>query len=91
MAEVGLLPFSRIALEVCRVVLPPELASASTSSQLLAILCLERYEDWIFREAEVRLGKHPELRETCHNFLSPTGHQVSHCHLGVAGCRIEIR
>jgi hypothetical protein len=24
--------------------------------QLLAVLCLMRYEDWAFREAEVRLG-----------------------------------
>jgi Transposase domain (DUF772) len=28
----------------------------------LAILCLMRYEDWTFREAEVRLGEHQELR-----------------------------
>ena len=31
--------------------------------QLLAILCLMRYEDWTFREAEVRLGEHRELRQ----------------------------
>src|SRR5438132_5585515 len=30
--------------------------------QLLAILCLMRYEDWTFREAEVRLSEHRELR-----------------------------
>ena len=29
----------------------------------LAILCLMRYEDWTFREAEVRLGEHRELRQ----------------------------
>ena len=33
-----------------------------TQPQLLAILCLMRYEDWAFREAEVRLGEHRELR-----------------------------
>jgi hypothetical protein len=26
------------------------------------VLCLMRYEDWTFREAEVRLREHPELR-----------------------------
>jgi len=34
-----------------------------TPPQLLAILCLMRYEDWTFREAEVRLGEHRELRQ----------------------------
>jgi hypothetical protein len=33
-----------------------------TQPSLLAILCLMRYEDWTFREAEVRLGEHQELR-----------------------------
>src|SRR5262249_5391101 len=30
--------------------------------QLLAVLCLMRYEDWTFREAEVRPAEHQELR-----------------------------
>jgi Transposase DDE domain/Transposase domain (DUF772) len=30
--------------------------------QLRAIVCLMRYEDWTFREAEVRLAEHAELR-----------------------------
>ncbi|MGA9062698.1 MAG: hypothetical protein WB341_13655, partial [Terracidiphilus sp.] len=30
--------------------------------QLLAVLCLMRFEDWTFREAEVRLREHTELR-----------------------------
>jgi hypothetical protein len=34
-----------------------------TQPQLLAILCLMRYEDWTFREAEVRLSEHRELRQ----------------------------
>ncbi|MGH9692124.1 MAG: transposase, partial [Candidatus Acidiferrales bacterium] len=34
-----------------------------TQPQLLAILCLMRYEDWTFREAEVRLGEHRESRQ----------------------------
>ena len=68
MAEVGLLPFARSALEVCRAVLPlyPTRFSKHqfTQPQLLAILCLMRYEDWTFHEAEVRLGERRELRQT---------------------------
>jgi hypothetical protein len=67
MAEVGLLPFARIALQVAKAVLPRFRSRFSkhqfTQPQLLAILCLMRYEDWTFREAEVRLGEHRELRE----------------------------
>ena len=67
MAEVGLLPFARIALQVSRAVLPRYRSRFSkrqfTQPQLLAILCLMRYEDWTFREAEVRLGEHRELRQ----------------------------
>src|SRR5712672_1271164 len=66
MAEVGLLPFARIALQVCRAVLPRYRSRFSkhqfNQPQLLAVLCLMRYEDWTFREAEVRLGEHQELR-----------------------------
>ena len=67
MAEVGLLTFARIAWEVGRAVLPPYRTPFSkhqfTQPQLLAVLCLMRYEDWTFREAEVRLREHRELRE----------------------------
>lgn len=67
MAEVGLLAFARTALEVGRSVLPPYRTRFSkhqfTQPQLLAILCLMRYEDWTFREAEVRLHEHRELRQ----------------------------
>jgi len=60
MAEVGLLPFARIALQVSKAVLPRYRSRFSkhqfTQPQLLAILCLMRYEDWTFREVEVRLG-----------------------------------
>ncbi len=67
MAEVGLLAFARTALEVGRAVLPPYRTRFSkrqfTQPQLLAILGLMRYEDWTFREAEVRLGEHGELRQ----------------------------
>ena len=66
MAEVGLLPFARVALQVATRVLPPYRSRFSkhqfTQPQLLAVLCLMRYEDWTFREAEVRLREHRELR-----------------------------
>ena len=68
MAEVGLLPFARIALQVSGAVLPRHPSRFSkhqfNQPQLLAIPCLMRYEDWTFREAEVRLGEHRELRQT---------------------------
>ena len=67
MAEVGLLAFARIAREAGRAVLPPYRSRFSKHQfkqpQLLAILCLLRYADWIFREAEVRLREHRELRQ----------------------------
>ena len=66
MAEVGLLPFARVALEVATAVLPPYRSRFSkhqfTQPQLLAVLCLMRYEDWTFRETEVRLREHSQLR-----------------------------
>ena len=67
MAEVGLLPFARVALQVSKAVLPRYRSRFSkhqfNQPPLLAILCLMRYEDWTFREAEVRLGEHRELRQ----------------------------
>ena len=67
MAEIGLLPFARVALQVATRVLPAYRTRFSkhqfTQPQLLAVLCLMRYEDWTFREAEVRLREHRELRE----------------------------
>src|SRR5207237_8297804 len=66
MSEVGLVPFARVALEVSREVVPAYSHRFSpqrfTQPQLLAILCLMRYEDWTFRAAEVRLAEHRELR-----------------------------
>src|SRR5881396_3350091 len=66
MSEVGLVPFARVALEVSREVVPAYSHRVSpqrfTQPQLLAILCLMRYEDWTFRAAEVRLAEHAELR-----------------------------
>jgi Transposase DDE domain/Transposase domain (DUF772) len=66
MAEVGLVPFARVALRVGQAVLPAYRSKYSkhrfTQPQLLAMLCLMRYADWTFREAEVRLAEHHELR-----------------------------
>ena len=66
MAEVGLVLFARTALEVMREVLPAYSGKYSkhtfTQPQLMTILCLMRFEDWTFREAEVRLAEHSDLR-----------------------------
>ena len=66
MPEIGLLSFARVARDVATAVLPPYRSRFSkhqfTQPQLLAILCLMRYQDWTFREAKVRLREHSELR-----------------------------
>lgn len=66
MSEVGLVLFARVALEVGREVLPAYSHRFSpqrfTQPQLLAVLCLMRYEEWTFRAAEIRLAEHGELR-----------------------------
>jgi hypothetical protein len=57
MAEIGLVRFATIALRVGRAVLPAYRSKFSkhrfTQPQLLAMLCLMRYEDWTFREGSV--------------------------------------
>lgn len=66
MPEVGLVRFARVALEVAEAVLPDYRTKFSkhtfTQPQLLAVLCLMRYEDWTLRKTEVRLAEHGELR-----------------------------
>lgn len=66
MVEVGLVRFARVALEVAEAVLPDYRTKFSkrtfTQPQLLAVLCLMRYEDWTLRKTEVRLAEHGELR-----------------------------
>jgi hypothetical protein len=58
-AEVGLLKFARVALEVARSVLPACRSRFSkrqfNQPQLLAVLCRMRYEDWTFRPTRMRL------------------------------------
>jgi hypothetical protein len=66
MAEVGLVLFAKTALAVMNEVVPPYGSKYSkhtfTQPQLMTILCLMRFEDWTFREAEVRLSEHSDLR-----------------------------
>jgi hypothetical protein len=66
MAEIALVGFARVALDVARSVLPDYRRRFSrhvfTQPQLLAIVCLMRYEGWTLRKAEVRLAEHRELR-----------------------------
>jgi IS5 family transposase len=66
MAEVGLVRFAHLAWDVAQATVPRYRTCFSkhqfSQPQLLAILCLMRYEDWTFREAEVRLSEHRELR-----------------------------
>src|SRR5260221_5741776 len=66
MAEVGLLPFARVALEVATQVLPPYRTRFTkhqfTHPQLLAGRFLIGHQDWILPEAATRLREHPELR-----------------------------
>jgi hypothetical protein len=91
MAEVGLVGFARVALDVARSVLPDYRSKFSkhvfTQPQLLAVVCLMRYEGWTLRKAEVRLAEHRELREalelhkapdytTLHRFLNRLEEQV---------------
>jgi transposase len=69
MAEVGLARFGQLALEVSRAVLPAQRTKFSkrkfTQPQLLAVLCLMRYEDWTLREAEVQLREHKDCSPPC--------------------------
>src|SRR5271169_5391336 len=62
--------FARVALDVAQATVPRYRTAFSkhqfTQPQLLAILCLMRYEDWTYREAEVRLAEHCELRRALH-------------------------
>lgn len=66
MPEIGLVRFAGVALQVSQAALPQYRTKFSkrqfTQPQLLAVLCLMRYEDWTFRETAVRLTEHGELR-----------------------------
>src|SRR5512141_1399239 len=66
MAEVGVVAFATCALEIAQGSIPLYRSKFSkhtfTQPQLLAMVCLMRYEDWTFRETEVRLREHSDLR-----------------------------
>ena len=66
MAEVGSVHFAKCALQIATRVMPLYRNKFSkhtfTQPQLLEILCLMRHEDWTFRETEVSLQEHVELR-----------------------------
>jgi hypothetical protein len=66
MAEIGVVRFAQVAREVAEAAVPcyrsPFSKHIFTQPGLLAVLCLMRYEDWTYREAEVRLQEHAELR-----------------------------
>ena len=70
MAEVGVVRLARVAREVAESALPlyshPRSKRLYTQPQLVAILCLMRYEGWTYREAVVRLAEQRELREALH-------------------------
>ena len=55
--EVSLVRFARVAMEIAEAILPTYRSKFSkhtfTQPQLLAILCLMRYEDWTLRKTEV--------------------------------------
>jgi hypothetical protein len=65
MAEVGWVSFAKLAVAIGRLVVSAYRRQCSkqrfSQSQLLAVLCLMRDEDWTFREAEVRLTEPGEL------------------------------
>jgi len=52
MAEVGLVRFAQVALDVAQATVPPYRTAFSkhlfTQPQLSTILCLMRYEDWTY-------------------------------------------
>lgn len=66
MAEVGLVRFAQVTMEVAKGCLPPYAAPRSkhifTQHQLVTLVCLMRYAGWTYRDAEVRLAEHRELR-----------------------------
>jgi hypothetical protein len=67
MAEIGTVAFAQVARQVAESVLPPYRSHFSkhifSHPSLVAVLGLMRYEEWTYRETEVRLADHHELRD----------------------------
>ena len=63
MAELGLVRFAQVVLDVARATKPCYRTRFSkpefTQPQLLAICCLPRNQDWTYRETDVRLSVAP--------------------------------
>jgi hypothetical protein len=104
--EVSPVTFAHVALRVAQAVLPAYRSRFSkhtfTQPQLLAVLCLMRYEDWTFREAEARLREHGDLRaalglghapdySTLHRFLRRLPAEVIDRGLAEAVARLPRR
>ncbi len=62
MAEVGLVRFGQVALDVAQTTVPRYRTTFSkhqfTQPQLLAILCLMRYEDWTLISRRIYRSNH---------------------------------
>jgi hypothetical protein len=88
MAEVGLVRFAQVALDVAQTTVPRYRTTFSkhlfSQLQWLTILCLMRYEGWTSREAEVRLAEHSELRRALGLRSVPN-------HTNQSGCRSPPR
>lgn len=91
MAEIGIVAFAQCALQIAETILPQYRSKFSkhlyTQPQLLTLLCLMRYADWTFREAEVRVNEHSDLRaalklkaapdySTLHRFLNRKDEEI---------------
>lgn len=105
MAEIGLVQFAQTAMMVLKETIPEFRTKFSkrifSQPQLLAVLCLMRYEDWTFRETEVRIGEHRELREalelkktpdhtTLYRFLRRVDEAVIDDILGATARRVTV-
>ena len=90
--EIGLLPLARVAMDVATAVLPPYRSRFSKhpfpQPQLLAILCLMRYADGTFREAEVRLREPSEWRALLRLWSGPA---PPPCSDSCVDCRTRIQ
>jgi hypothetical protein len=104
MPEIGLVQFARTAMSVLKEKIPEFRTMFSkhvfSQPQLLAILCLMRYEDWTFRETEVRLREHGELcaalelarvpdHTTLYRFMRRVDEALINAVLGAAALRLS--
>jgi hypothetical protein len=66
MAEIGLIHFAQVVRQVAEAALPRYRSRHSkypcAQPTFLALLCVMGHEDWTFRETEVRLAEHSDLR-----------------------------